>query len=224
MASRDWFPSTRGEMLTMAKNWNLQINSKGKRDWRMDDEEVAAFGEAFNNFETEMNRPMANRTVITNTNLKKATDNLTAIMRDTKRRFLHCPPLMETEIVSLGLKTKDTTPTPVGKPKVRPNLVIGRKGEATLDLSIKPAADISADKRPYYGCKVFYDLLDFNAPAPKSVNDFSPNSRMLFTRKQKEKLIFTTQDSGKKAYFFLRYENGKGEAGPWSNIFSAVIP
>ena len=32
------------------------------------------------------------------------------------------------------------------------------------------------------------------------------------------------QTSGKTVYFCVRYENAKGEPGPWGPIFSAVIP
>ncbi|MDR3352901.1 MAG: hypothetical protein LBO00_07885 [Zoogloeaceae bacterium] len=32
------------------------------------------------------------------------------------------------------------------------------------------------------------------------------------------------EESGKTIYFCVRYENAKGEPGPWGPIFSAVIP
>jgi hypothetical protein len=31
-------------------------------------------------------------------------------------------------------------------------------------------------------------------------------------------------DSGKTAYFCIRYENAKGDTGDWGPVFSAVIP
>jgi hypothetical protein len=47
---------------------------------------------------------------------------------------------------------------------------------------------------------------------------------MRFVRKKKESFVFQPQDSGKRAYFALRYENSKGEAGPWCPIFSVLVP
>jgi hypothetical protein len=35
---------------------------------------------------------------------------------------------------------------------------------------------------------------------------------------------FEQNDSGKTAYFSVRYENAKGEPGSWGAVFHAVIP
>jgi len=43
-------------------------------------------------------------------------------------------------------------------------------------------------------------------------------------RRRKELFIFPAEDSGKTAYFSIRYKNSKGQAGPWGPVFSAVIP
>jgi hypothetical protein len=40
----------------------------------------------------------------------------------------------------------------------------------------------------------------------------------------RERFDFDGGDSGKTAYFCIRLENAKGEAGPWGALFSAVIP
>jgi hypothetical protein len=49
-----------------------------------------------------------------------------------------------------------------------------------------------------------------------------PHSK--FTRRKKELFDFAQEDSGKRAYFCVRYENAKGEPGPQGPVFSAVIP
>jgi hypothetical protein len=45
-----------------------------------------------------------------------------------------------------------------------------------------------------------------------------------FTRRRKERLVFDAGDAGKTVYVCCRYENGKGEAGFWGPVASAVIP
>jgi hypothetical protein len=45
-----------------------------------------------------------------------------------------------------------------------------------------------------------------------------------FTRRKKELMDFAQEDSGKTAYFCIRYENAKGEPGHWGPMFNAVIP
>jgi hypothetical protein len=45
-----------------------------------------------------------------------------------------------------------------------------------------------------------------------------------FTRRRTEIIGFSAEESGMTAYFCSRYENGKGEAGNWGPVASAVIP
>jgi hypothetical protein len=46
-----------------------------------------------------------------------------------------------------------------------------------------------------------------------------------FTRRRIEMVPeFPAEDSGKRVYYCVRYENTKGEAGPWGPMFSAIIP
>jgi len=122
---------------------------------------------------------------------------------------------------AMKLNIHDTIPTPVGKPVARPDLGIKRKAEATLELHIKPAQKITDDKRAYYGSKIVYGLFEAKDPAPTSAEGLN---KLLFTKRKKELMTFESQDSGKKVYFVLRYENSKGEAGPWSKVFSAFVP
>ena len=57
--------------------------------------------------------------------------------------------------------------------------------------------------------------------SPPVTGDDLPHS--VFTRKKKR--VFNFEGcSGMTVYFCLRYENEKGEAGPYGPIFSAVIP
>jgi hypothetical protein len=46
----------------------------------------------------------------------------------------------------------------------------------------------------------------------------------VFTRKPKHEFDFPEEDRGKSVYFCLRYENSKGDPGPWGPLLHAVIP
>lgn len=221
MSSVDWLPRGREAQLKMARTWNVQIKAKGKRDWKMDDEEVAAFDEAVGSAEVENNRPQNQRTKSTNINLKNAFNNLSTLMRSNKRRYFHVPPLTEGELVSLGLKMKDTIPTDIGSPKIQPSAKINYKASCLLELSISPAKEITGDKRAYHGCKIIYEVF---SPTDTVPTDRKQLHESRFTRRKKEEFVFNVEDSGKRMYFSMRYENGKGAAGPWSPIVSAVIP
>jgi hypothetical protein len=57
---------------------------------------------------------------------------------------------------------------------------------------------------------------------PPVTGDELPHSH--FTRRKRERMDFSQEESGKTIYFCVRYENAKGEPGPWGPIFSAVVP
>jgi hypothetical protein len=84
------------------------------------------------------------------------------------------------------------------------------------------------DARSDYGVRIYYG---FSGPAsekykfrlagePKTGSDL-PYS--VFTRRKKERFDFDGE-SGNTVYFCLRYENPRGQAGPFGPMLSAVVP
>ena len=122
---------------------------------------------------------------------------------------------------AMAIPVYDTIPTPVSEPRVRPKVNVLFKSAGSLQMQIAPEADISEDRRAYYGCKIQYELMHIDAPRPESRDVLN---KSVFTRRKKEPFVFQPEDSGKKMYFCARYENSKGQAGPWSTIMGAVIP
>ena len=131
------------------------------------------------------------------------------------------PNVTDLDREAMVLRVYDIIPTLVSIPKVRTNVNVVYKGAGLLELHVSPEADISEDRRAYYGWKIQYDLFNADAPAPETRNVLNHG---VFTRRKKELFVFQPEDSAKRMYFCARYENSKGQAGPWSNIMSAVIP
>jgi hypothetical protein len=75
--------------------------------------------------------------------------------------------------------------------------------------------------RANYGRKVYYGLYADGDTPPATAEDLPKNR---FTRRKKEIFEFSPADVKKTAYFCIRYENSKGEAGPWGPMITAVIP
>ena len=220
MKRGDWMPSKKEEQLAMGKSWFLALEAK-QMEWGVPAERITSLTEALNAADTENSIPAGERSKVSNSRLKIAFTTMIAEMRNIKKRYFYVPPLTNSDLVGLGLKPKDTTPTPIGVPKVRAVGKIAFKGSGWLELHIAPETDISEDKRAYYGCKIVYAVMNADAPAPQSEKELTVN---MFTRRKKEVFIFQPQDAIKKIYFSLRYENSKGQAGPWCPIFAAVIP
>ena len=142
--------------------------------------------------------------------------------RDYVQGFLARNPLVtDVDRERLGISVYDTIPTNISIPKVRPMIKVVYKGAGLLELHIAPEADISEDRRAYYGKKIQFDLFHADAPPPETRDVLNKG---VFTRRKKEPFVFQPEDSAKRMYFCVRYENSKGQAGPWSNIMSAVIP
>jgi hypothetical protein len=57
--------------------------------------------------------------------------------------------------------------------------------------------------------------------SPATVEDLINSA---FDTKSPYTFVFEEAQRRKMLYFCLRWENGKGEKGPWSEIYSAVIP
>jgi len=220
MKNMDWIPSRKGEQLAMAKTWVTAIK-QNQTLWNIPSAKIVSFESAVVAAETINIIPAAQRSKITYAQLKEAFKVLTAEMRDVKKRYFYIPPLDEAALIGLGLKARDNIPTSVSVPKVRAHGKIIYRGAGRIELHISPEADISEDKRAYHGCKILYEVLEANAETPKDERNLSENR---FTRRKKEEFVFQPKDAAKRIYFCLRYENSKGQPGPWCPIFSAVIP
>jgi hypothetical protein len=157
-------------------------------------------------------------------------------MRFFKSRYFVVPPLTDTNLISLGLKPHDAKPTPIPPPVDQTEADISYPAAHTLELHLRPVDVASPDPhRSDYGFRVYFGILP---PGGASVEAATSSKRELmkppttgeelphshFTRRKRERMDFSQEESGKTIYFCVRYENAKGEPGPWGPIFSAVIP
>lgn len=131
------------------------------------------------------------------------------------------PAVTDDDRRAMALPVRDATPTPIGDPVGEVVADVAYSGRSELMLSIRHVEGTPFDRRANYGVKIAWDILPFDSPAPRSASELH---RSVFTRRKKEPFTFEQSDAGKKAWFSLRYENSKGRAGYWGQIFSAVIP
>jgi hypothetical protein len=121
----------------------------------------------------------------------------------------------------MGLPVYDTTPTPINKPLGLATASVSYLGGQVLQLTRSHVDGTPMDKRASYGCKFFYGVYADGDTLPESGEDL-PKQR--FSRRKRELFEFAPADVKKPAYFCIRYENSKGEAGPWGPMIKAVIP
>ena len=162
----------------------------------------------------------------TKNNAKKASKQ---VIRPFVNQYLRFPPVADEDRTAMGIPNHDTIPTSITAPENQVEADVTFPGIHLVELrKIRPVSGTAPDTRSDYGIRIYYG---FTEPAsekfPFRLNAAVKTGRVLpysvFTRRKKEWFDFDGE-SGNTAYFCLRYENSKGEAGPFGPVLSAVIP
>lgn len=231
----DWLPSRRELQLAMAKSWITVLGTKGAA-WDIKDEDISNLSRLADDAEITLSKAMSSeRTTVVTAHCKAAFGRLAAFMRNLKTRRFFTPPLSDADYTSLELKPKTTVKTPILPPIGQAEAEVSYPGVHLLLLRIRPLSGTVIDTRVVHGFRIFYGLMP---PGGATVEQATSPMRYLlrppvsgedlphskFTRRKKELFDFNATDSGKTAYFCVRYENSKGQAGTWGPLFNAVIP
>jgi hypothetical protein len=121
----------------------------------------------------------------------------------------------------MKIPVHDATPTPIPDPAGQASAEISYPGRAQLKLHISHVDGTPADKKAGYGYRVYHKLC---APGDAPPNTGMDLTESKFSRRKVMMFTFPPTESGKTAYFCIRYENSKGKAGPWGPMVSAIIP
>jgi hypothetical protein len=159
------------------------------------------------------------RTPVANAQCRAAFDALAATMRDTKRRYFLEPPLTDADLISLGLKPRDTIQTMSGAPTAQVTIETYLVGRHELGIKIVYVTGNSADPANK-GFRIWYAVTAPGEPPPAGPEAL-PHS--FYTKRKKDLIEFEFGDSGKTAWFAVQIEN-EGKKGPWGPMVSALIP
>jgi len=238
----DWLPSKREEQLTMARSWLAAMKGETNRRLRFNEEFVQEFYNTVSKADDEFFRPKKERTVGTNAMLKEAFAKLTTKMRYIKKRYFFVPPLTEADLAVLGLHPHDNTPTPIGKPVGKFEAKISYTSSGALHVNIIPDADGASHPKSNSGYRIYYGVYAHGETPPATGNsgyriyygvyahgETPPATgkdlrNIKFSHHKKLVFMFEPEERGKTAYFCIRAENGKGDAGEWGDLSSALIP
>jgi hypothetical protein len=113
----------------------------------------------------------------------------------------------------------DNKPTSVPPPDTVPEAEIKSPHPMVVEIHFRDENRAKRGKPDgVHGAKIGYALLD---TPPATVDDLV---RSAFDPHSPFKLSFQENERGKALYFALRWENAKGEGGPWSLIQKAIVP
>ncbi|MDR1175143.1 MAG: hypothetical protein LBK83_06725, partial [Treponema sp.] len=159
------------------------------------------------------------RTPVANALCKEAFDTLTGFMRDFKRRYFLTPPLLPSAYISLGLKPRDSHPSPTPSPTAQVTVetyLVGRHELGVRIVYVSGSPDDKANK----GYRIWYSVA-----APGETPPHKPEElrKSFYTQRKKDLIEFEYGDSGSTVYFAVQVEND-GKKGGWGPMVSALIP
>jgi hypothetical protein len=141
------------------------------------------------------------------------------VIRPFVNQYLRFPPVTDEDRTAMGIPNRDSTRSPVGVPKTRPVFNIEVKAIRSLTI---PFHDEGTESRaiPYGfdGAVIFWDVLDAPPSNPKKFSSSELATRSPHT------ITFEEEERGKTVYIALRWQNEKGQKGPFTAIQSAIIP
>lgn len=235
MATRDWLPSSRTAQLAMARNWIGILATKAPAwnippaMWQGLDSLAATANAALDLASTSA------RNAVINQQVRTAFGEMTDYMRDLRRRHFFMPPLTEADWVSLGMRLPDTIPTTIGPPTSVVTAEISYPHKNALSLYIAPIDGHRYDDRADWGFRIYFGVLPHTGDIteemmierqylrrePQNPEELTASH---FTRRKRDLIEFPYDNSGKQCFICVRYENGKGDKGPWGPMVSSFIP
>jgi hypothetical protein len=220
MSIKDWLPTARERQLVMARDWKSVIPGSAAA-WSIPADAVTALDALLQTAESALAaaRNETTRTPVANAQCKAAFAALGRKMRDMKRRYFLEPPLTDADLVSLGLKPRDSTPTMSGTPTAQVTIETFLVGRHELGIRIIYLTGNPHDPANK-GYRIWYSVI-----APGEIPPANPDElrKSFFTKRKKDVMEFEFGDSGKICYMAVQIEN-EGRKGPWGPIVSALIP
>jgi hypothetical protein len=150
----------------------------------------------------------------------EARDALKAALRTFIKAYLtYNPEVTDVDKENMGLPLHDSTRTPVPPPATIP--------ETELDSSVirqisAHFRDSGSDRRGkpqgVHGVELRWSLLE---AAPVSIEDLHNSA---FATATPYIFSFDEPDRGNALYICPRWENNKGDKGPWGEIVKAIVP
>jgi hypothetical protein len=159
------------------------------------------------------------RTPVANARCKEAFEALTGFMRDFKRRYFLAPPLISSSFVSLGLRPRDSHPSPSSAPTAQVRVETYLVGRHELGIRIVYVTG-SPDDKANKGYRIWYSVVAPGETPPSKPEELR---KSFFTKRRKDLIEFEFGDSGSTVYFAVQVEND-GKKGGWGPMVSALIP
>jgi len=152
----------------------------------------------------------------------------TSAIRAFVNQYLRFAPVTNVDRVEMGVPNRDTIPTTIPPPSIPVTGILGFPSIGLVEMREIRAQGDKSDVRAKHGVRIYYGILG----TPSETNKFriaeQPNTgddlpHSVFTRRRRHRFDFAGE-RGKEVFFCMRFENSKGDVGPWGKIISGFIP
>ena len=118
---------------------------------------------------------------------------------------------------AMGIHIRDTKPTPVPTPTTYPVLAIDTAMSRRLTIAFRDSeASTIAKPKGIHGAEIKWLVAD-EKPTVGQLTNSTFDTRTPYT------LVFDDEQRGKTVWICARWENTRGEKGPWGDMESAIV-
>lgn len=220
MSSRDYIPSSQEALRSWMENFDGLISSDPGRFGLLADEaasihaRVQAFTDAL---ALALGEETRNKGTVAAKNLAKV--EMLQLIRPLAQRIRDNLGVAPEDKLLLGLTLPDTSPTPVPAPATMPLLEIAQSQPLLHSLSYHdqstPTSKARADGA--IGLQLYRIISDTPPAGPESAQFVGLVTRQPF------RIQFDSADAKKTAWYWARWQTGKGLVGPWSEVAARMI-
>lgn len=148
-----------------------------------------------------------------------ARDAYVGVIRPLVQVLQASPDVDDTERAALGITVPDRIPTPAVVPATRPVVKVDTSQRLRHEISFADATTPTRTAKPagVRGAQIWVKIGDPPPVDPSELTYLATDTRTPYLA------TFTGADGGKTAHYMLRWENTRGEPGPWSETASATI-
>jgi hypothetical protein len=228
---QDWLPSNHDALYKQAIQTDDYLRLSSQRD-RMGFVETSPQGKWLDDvfhpslldFETKYRAwtDTSTRTEAIITALATSQKTLTSNYRRLYTGFLKSNPLVTDEdLVRMGLPKRNTERTPVPVPTTWPESHVDTSTQRRIVIHFFDSTDPHKKSKPegVHGAEIRWQV--FDAQQVVTMENLIESS---FDTKTPFTLDFKEEQRGKILYYALRWENTRGEKGPFSLIQNIIIP
>ncbi len=148
-----------------------------------------------------------------------AREALIALLRALVKTIQSKPSVTNESKTAIGITVTDTTKTPVAVPTTAPVGLIEQANRLEHSINFADVTTPTSKAKPtgVRGCQIWVKIGTTPPASASELQFLATDTRTPYVAQ------FDIADAGKTAYYWLRWENTKGETGPWSAVAAATI-